>query len=80
MEVGPPTDVVVAQGFGLGLWVEEGAIQTGLEDRPDRLDGAGLEQIAALAGRFQTCPAVGLLQSQDAETGSEALLRVRIPS
>lgn len=65
MEVGPPTDIAVAQGFGIGLWIEEGAIQAGLEDRADRRDRPGLDDIAALTGRLQTRLAVDLLQGQD---------------
>ena len=55
-------------GFRLGL-----PIQTGAEDRPDALIGAGIESAGAGRGGFQPIRPIALTQTKDAQTAAEAL-------
>ena len=77
MEIALTADVAVAQGLVVERVVEESAIQTVLEDRTDRGDGAGLDEDAASAGGIDARVAVAPGQRQDTEAGAKALLGMR---
>jgi hypothetical protein len=52
MEKVAATDIAVAQGLGLRFVIEEGVIQTILQDGTHGADGPRLDQNGALTGRL----------------------------
>jgi hypothetical protein len=56
----------------------EGAVEAVLEDRDDRAVGRGADRQPTLAGGLEPHDAIGPGEAQDAETGSEALLGMRL--
>src|SRR5215475_13878381 len=77
VEVGGAADVVVryrrpVRGLGRPL-----AIEIVLQDRVDGAVGARTDLKRPAAGGFKPLATIGLGQAQDADTGAEALLRVR---
>src|ERR1051326_8518807 len=77
--VAAATDVAVLDGIGIGCGVgKEGLVEAGLEDRGDRAIARRADRDAAAACGFEALRPIGLLHPQDAETGSEALLGMRL--
>src|SRR5215211_9163967 len=77
--VAAATDVAVLDRIGIGGALgQEGLVEAGLEDRGDRAIARRADRDAAAACGFETLRPVGLLHPQDAETGSEALLGMRL--
>ena len=60
------------------LLIRVGAIEPMLQDRFDRAVGGGADVIAAAAGGLDACRAVTAGEPQDAQTGAEALLGMRL--
>src|SRR5277367_2700035 len=77
--VAAATDVAVLDGIGVerGLG-QEGLVEAGLEDRRDRSIARRANADPTAACRFEPLYPIGLLQPKDAETGSEALLGMRL--
>src|SRR5260370_38396340 len=77
METALAADVAVAAGLVVGSHVKKSEMETVLEDRTDRGDGASLEEDAASAGCIEARIVVAPGQRQDAEAGTKALLGMR---
>src|SRR5205085_5303309 len=72
-------DVAVMDGWCLRrLVVGVGAIEPVLQDRLDRAVACGADVVAASAGGFDAGRAVAAREPQDAESGTEALLGMRL--
>src|SRR6266446_1101996 len=72
-------DVAVLDGIGVGGGVgKESLVEAGLEDRGDRPIARCADADPTAACGFETLRPIGLFQPQDAETGSEALLGMRL--
>src|SRR5258707_7157051 len=77
--VAAATDVAVLDGIGVGGGVgKESLVEAGLEDRGDRPIARCADADTAAASGLETPRPIGLLHPQDTETGSEALLRMRL--
>ena len=59
-----------------GAFLRVGLVEPMPQDRGDRAVAGRADVVAAVAGGFEPLRAVALLQSQDAETGAEALFGV----
>ena len=78
MVVGPPPNVFVIDGCGVGLLFRGGhAVETVFEDGFDVPIRSGLCAQRATAGGFEAVEAVAFAEPDDAETGAVSLLGVR---
>src|ERR1700729_3025709 len=79
MVVAAATDVAVLNGRLVRHWLRAvGPVEVVAQDRRDRTVATGANVDAALAGRLDAFGTPGTHQSQDAETGPEALFGVRL--
>src|SRR6202051_3377687 len=77
--VATTTDVAVLDGIGVGGGVgKESLVEAGLEDRGDRPIARCADADTTAACGLEPPRPIGLLHPQDAETGSEALFRMRL--
>src|SRR5882672_1837467 len=77
--VAAATDVAVLDGIGVGCGVgKEGLVEAGLEDRCDRPIARCPNADATAASGLEALRPIGLLHPQNAETGSKALLGMRL--
>src|SRR3984885_14356396 len=77
--VAAATDVAVLDWLGVGGRVgQEGLVEAGLEDRRDRPIARCANADPTAACGFEALRPEGLLHPQNAETGSEALLGMRL--
>src|SRR6516165_8258975 len=77
--VAAATDIAVLDRIDVGGGVgQEGLVEAGLEDRRDRSIARRAYADPTAACRFEPLYSICLLQPQDAEAGSEALLGMRL--
>ena len=79
MEVVAATNVAVADRLAVRplVLLEEGAIETVLEDRANGGDGSGLDRNAAPTRGVDARPAIGARQGENPQAGSKALFGMR---
>src|SRR5260370_18435518 len=78
MVVASPSDVGVPDRLAFRGLLRIGLVEPMLQDRDDGAVARRTDIVAAVAGGFEPLRAVALLQSQDSQTGADALLRVRL--